>query len=147
MCDATKWGCDCFCGSCCRIPVIAQGRCSRPVTPSVPRNSLPRGYRIVVRSSGSPVSEILAVNDHEFLVDERDSKGLADASTAVQKKIYKIDLAGAQDVSRISGAANLAAKAVSKILFLDVVMALGSKGLPVLTFRPNSKASRSARTS
>jgi len=62
-------------------------------------------------------------------VDERDSKGLADASTAVQKKIYKIDLAGAQDVSRISGAANLAAKAVSKILFLDVVMAMGSKGI------------------
>ena len=75
------------------------------------------------------VSEILSVNDHEFLVDERDSKGLADDSTAVQKKIYKIDLAGAQDASRISGAANLAAKAVPKILFLDIVTALSSKGM------------------
>jgi hypothetical protein len=75
------------------------------------------------------VSEILAVNNHEFLVDERDSKGLGDDSTAVIKKIYKIDLAGAQDVSNISGQANLAPKAVSKTLFLDVVAALGAKGI------------------
>jgi hypothetical protein len=75
------------------------------------------------------VSEILAINNHEFLVDERDSKGLGDDSVAVIKKIYKIDLAGAQDVSGISGGANLAAKAVTKTLFLDVVAALGAKGI------------------
>jgi hypothetical protein len=75
------------------------------------------------------VSEILAVNNHEFLIDERDGKGLGDDSTAVIKKIYKIDLAGAQDVSNISGQANLAPKAVTKTLFLDVVAALGAKGI------------------
>jgi hypothetical protein len=75
------------------------------------------------------VSEILAINNHEFLVDERDSKGLGDNSTAVIKKIYKIDLVGATDVSNISGVANLAAKAVAKTLFLDVVAALGAKGI------------------
>jgi hypothetical protein len=76
------------------------------------------------------VSEILAVNDHEFLVDERDSKGLNDDSLAVQKKLYKIDLAGAEDVSAVTGSANLVAKAVPKILFLDVVNALNLQGIP-----------------
>ena len=76
------------------------------------------------------VSEIVAVNDHEFLVDERDSKGLGDDSVAVVKKIYKIDLAGAREVSSVSGAANLAARAVPKMLFLDVVAALAAKGIP-----------------
>jgi phytase-like protein len=47
----------------------------------------------------------------------------------VIKKIYKIDLVGATDVSNISGGANLAAKAVGKTLFLDVVVALGAKGI------------------
>src|SRR6266404_2563693 len=40
------------------------------------------------------VSEIVAINDHEFLVDERDGKGLGDNSTAAYKKIYRIDLTG-----------------------------------------------------
>jgi hypothetical protein len=74
-------------------------------------------------------SEILAVNDHEFLVDERDGKGLGDDSTAVFKKIYKIDLTGAQDVGNISGAGNLAPNAVPKNLFLDLVGALNGKGI------------------
>jgi Esterase-like activity of phytase len=41
------------------------------------------------------VSEILAVNDHEFLLDERDGKGQGDGSKAVVKQLFKIDLAGA----------------------------------------------------
>ena len=48
-------------------------------------------------------SEILAINGHEFLVDEGDSKGLGDGSAAVQKKLYRIDLAGAQEVSQVTG--------------------------------------------
>jgi hypothetical protein len=74
-------------------------------------------------------SEIVAVNGHEFLVDERDGKGLGDGSVAVQKKIYKIDLAGALDVSQVTGAANLAAAAVGKTPFLDVVSVLTAKGI------------------
>lgn len=77
------------------------------------------------------VSEILAINDHEFLVDERDSKGLADTATsvAVIKRLYKIDLEGASDVSDVSGSANLATRALAKQLFLDVVAGLNAAGI------------------
>ena len=42
------------------------------------------------------VNEILAINGHEFLVIERDGKA---GSSAVFKKIFKIDITGASDVS------------------------------------------------
>src|SRR5499427_2334066 len=74
-------------------------------------------------------SDIVAINDHEFLVDERDGNGLGDDSTAVFKKLFRIDIAGAQEVSGISGAANLAGKANPKTLFLDVVAALNAHGI------------------
>src|SRR5262249_40897310 len=80
-------------------------------------------------TTGTGVSEILAVNEHEFLVDERDGKGLGDGSAAVVKQIFRIDLAGATDVSLVSGAANLAPLAVAKTLFLDVVKALTAAGI------------------
>jgi hypothetical protein len=67
-------------------------------------------------------SELLALNGHEFLVLERDGKGLGDASQAVVKRIYKIDLAGATDIGQlgIQGEANLLPYAVTKTLFLDI---------------------------
>jgi Esterase-like activity of phytase len=74
------------------------------------------------------ISDIVAVNDHQFLVDERDGKGLGDNSTAVFKRLYLIDLDGAAEVSGISGAANLAPKAVTKTLFLDIVAVLNAAG-------------------
>ena len=85
------------------------------------RTGATREYAYPLDSVKTTVSEILAINDHEFLIDERDSKGFADTatSTAVIKKLYKIDLRGAAEVSQISGNDNLAAKAVSKQLFLD----------------------------
>ncbi len=73
-------------------------------------------------------SEILALNSHEFLVLERDGKGLGDGSSAVIKQIYKVDLAGAEDVSALSGVTALQAKAPTKTLFLDVVVALKAAG-------------------
>jgi hypothetical protein len=74
-------------------------------------------------------SEILAVNDHQFLVDERDGKGLGDNSTAVQKMIYEVDLAGAKDVSGITGEANLLGSALAKTPFLNIVEALNAKNI------------------
>src|SRR5262249_55458586 len=59
-------------------------------------------------TTGTGVSEILAINDHEFLLDERDGKGQGDGSAAVVKQLFKIDLAGAADVTALSGAATLA---------------------------------------
>jgi Esterase-like activity of phytase len=83
-------------------------------------------------TTGTGVSEILAVNDHEFLMDERDGKGQGDGSAAVVKQLFKIDLTGATDVSKVSGAANLAPLAVPKTLFLDVVKALTGAGISTI---------------
>lgn len=86
------------------------------------------GYRL---TTGSGVSEIVAINDHEFLLDERDGKGLgggAGSETAVVKQLFKVDITGATD---ISGVASMTAStpAVSKTLFLDVVAELNAKGI------------------
>jgi hypothetical protein len=75
------------------------------------------------------VSEILAINDHEFLVDERDGKGLGDDSVAAFKRIFHIDLAGAQDVAGLTGEASLAPAAIAKTPFLDIVAVLTSHGI------------------
>jgi Esterase-like activity of phytase len=79
---------------------------------------------------GTGVSELLALNNHEFLVDERDGKGLADTvgSKAKWKQIYKIDLNGATDVSKMDGT-TAAANAVPKALFLDIVDVLTKNGM------------------
>jgi len=85
-------------------------------------------------STGSGVSEIVAINDHQFLVDERDGNGMADtplqsdtASAATVKQLFKIDLNGAQDVTGLSG--DLSGKAVAKTLFADVVQMLTAAGV------------------
>jgi hypothetical protein len=68
------------------------------------------------------------LNEHEFLVDERDGKGLGDGSKAKVKQIFKIDLAGATDISKLDPA-TATANAVSKTLFLDVVALLTANGV------------------
>jgi len=81
-------------------------------------------------TDGSGASDIVAINDHEFLVDERDGKGLGDGSAAVVKKLYKIDLAGATDVSgvaTIDATTPLVTKSASP--FLDVVAELVANGI------------------
>lgn len=85
-------------------------------------------------TTGSGVSEIVAINDHEFLVDERDGNGMADtplqsdtASAATVKQLFRVDLTGAQDVTGLSG--DLSGKAVSKTLFADVVQMLTAAGV------------------
>lgn len=85
-------------------------------------------------TDGSGVSEILAVNDHQFLVDERDGNGMADtplltdtASAAKVKELFLIDLDGARDVTALSG--DLSAYAVPKTLFLDMVAELNAQGI------------------
>lgn len=80
------------------------------------------------------VCEILAINSHEFLVLERDGKG---GSEAVAKRIYKVDLAGATDISsREALPAEGIPKGVKpahKILFLDLLdpkFGLAGSGFP-----------------
>jgi hypothetical protein len=83
-------------------------------------------------TTGSGVSEILAVNSHEFLLDERDGRGRGGASDgssndARVKQLFKIDLDGAVDVSNEDGL-TAATHAVTKTLFLDLVTALTNNG-------------------
>jgi hypothetical protein len=87
-------------------------------------------------TDGSGVSEIVAVNNHQFLADERDGNGLGDkplltdtASAAKVKKLYLIDLAGATDVSDVATLPSPQVTPVSKVLFLDVVSALNAAGI------------------
>jgi hypothetical protein len=88
-------------------------------------------------TTGSGVSEILALNSHEFLVDERDGKGLGDGTAAVQKRLYRIDLdqvIGTHEVDAKSGDLSADAfggstPALVKTEFLNLVSALGAKGI------------------
>ncbi len=79
-------------------------------------------------TTGSGVSDIVAINDHQFLVDERDGKGLGDGSNAVVKQFFIIDIDGATEVTDQTGA-DLAAAAVEKTLFIDLVAVLGDNGV------------------
>lgn len=84
---------------------------------------------VATKSKGYNSSEMLALNDHEFLVLERDGKGLGDGSNAALKQIYKVDISGATDVSGLSGEAALLAVAPSKSLFLDIKSVLNANGI------------------
>ena len=68
------------------------------------------------------VSEILAINSHEFLVLERDGKG---GLEAVTKKLFKVDLAGATDISQHetlpADGIPTGVKPAHKTLFLDML--------------------------
>jgi hypothetical protein len=79
-------------------------------------------------TTGTGVSEILALNDHELLVDERDGKGRGNANNAKVKQLFKIDLNGAVDVSDMDGS-TAAAHAVAKTPFLDIVQSLTKAGI------------------
>jgi hypothetical protein len=83
------------------------------------------------------ISAITALNDTEFLVLERDNRGLGvddptGSAPVASKRIYKIDLTGATDVSGISLAGTnmlpSGVNAVSKSLFLDIAAALQAIG-------------------
>lgn len=85
------------------------------------------GYKL---TNGSGVSEIVAVNNHQFLVDERDGKGLGDGSAAKVKQLFLIDLDGATDITGLTGkAAQDKAITKSSTPFLDLVNELGKLGV------------------
>jgi hypothetical protein len=105
------------------------GKLLRIVTIDIETGKTTHEYAYLL-TTGSGVSEIVALNEHEFLVDERDGKGLGDGSKAKIKQIFKIDLAGAVDVTEMDGT-EAAASAVSKSLFLDLVQVLTANGISV----------------
>jgi hypothetical protein len=78
-------------------------------------------------TTGSGVSDIVALNNNEFLVDERDGHGLGDDSKAKVKQLFKIDLKGATDIRGLDGT-QAAKVVVGKTLFLDLVKVLEANG-------------------
>ena len=60
-------------------------------------------YRFDISGNNPGISALLAVNDHQFLVLERNNLGLGvdSAYDGADKRVYFIDLAGATDVSGI----------------------------------------------
>lgn len=87
-------------------------------------------YPLSTASIGA--TEVLAVNDHEFLVLERDGRGLNSGNTAQFKKIFTIDIAGATDISGVASLPTteipVGVSPVAKSLFLDVLAATGIPG-------------------
>jgi Esterase-like activity of phytase len=84
-------------------------------------------YVLDAINRGQGVSEILAIDDHEFLVVERDNRSNLQSppQAPTRKTIYKIDLAGATDVSGIeslpAGALPMDVVPASKTLFIDLL--------------------------
>ena len=106
------------------------GRTNRIVTIDIASGATKQfAYDNKVGSKNYNSSEILALNDHEFLVLERGGKGLGDKSSAAIKQVWKVDLSGAEDVSGLSGEAALLAKAPAKSLFLDIRAELNAQGI------------------
>jgi Esterase-like activity of phytase/Collagen triple helix repeat (20 copies) len=107
------------------------GRANRIVTIDIATGAMHEYcYDNKIGSKAYNSSEILALNDHQFIIDTRDGKGLGDGSTAVIKQLWSIDVAGAEDVSGLSGESALLARALPKKLFLDLVAALTGAGVP-----------------
>ena len=75
-------------------------------------------------------SELLALNDHELLVLERDGKGMGDGSKAAVKQLIKIDLTGATEVSGIADLRTQPSAAIVGTRFLDIKAALNAAGVP-----------------
>jgi len=83
-------------------------------------------YVLDAFNRGQGISEILAINDHEFLVVERDNRSnLATPPQApTRKSIYKIDISGASDVSKVTLPASALPPGVvpvTKTLVLDLL--------------------------
>lgn len=79
------------------------------------------------------ISEILAVNDHQFLVDERDGKGFEGGGSAGYKVLNLVDIRapGVADVSSNTSflATSPAGVALRKVPFLDIVAVAKAHGL------------------
>ena len=108
-----------------------------------------------VLTHGSGVSEMVAINDHQFLVDERDGNGregsgddIGPSNAAVVKQLFMIDLKDATDIGYLDndvvGSPNYTAdlaKAMQdalpkKPLLIDVVASLTAPSLGGNAFDP-----------
>jgi hypothetical protein len=81
-----------------------------------------REFLYPLEQEGTKTCEILAIDDHQFLVIERDGKG---GENAAFKKVVKIDIAGASDISSIDSLPHKklpkGVKPVRKSVFIDLL--------------------------
>jgi hypothetical protein len=84
-------------------------------------------YVMEAINRGQGANDLLAINDHEFLVVERDNRSNLQTppQAPTRKKIWKIDITGATDVSNIAslpaGALPAGVVPVQKTLFIDLL--------------------------
>lgn len=95
-----------------------KGTQTRIVTIDVATGATHEYVYTLANKKKNTISDIIAINDHEFLVDERDGNGGTDAAT--KKKLVRVDITGATDVS---GDVTLPSSLtpVSQSLFLDLL--------------------------
>jgi len=106
-----------------------KGRINRIVTIDIATGATKElAYDNQVGSKTYNSSELLALNDHQFLVLERDGSGLGNGDAAAFKQIRLVDLKGASDVTALAGQANLLSFAKGSSLFLDLFQALTTQG-------------------
>ncbi|HEU6455082.1 MAG TPA: esterase-like activity of phytase family protein [Roseateles sp.] len=86
-------------------------------------------FNNVINGKSYNSSELLALNDHELLVLERDGKGLGDGTKAAVKQLIKVDLAGATEVSNIADLRTQPGAALVGTQFLDIRTALNAAGI------------------
>ncbi|MDN5935066.1 MAG: esterase-like activity of phytase family protein [Nitrosospira sp.] len=91
-------------------------------------------YQMEGSSQGRGTSALVAINDHEFMVIERNNRGVGVDSdlAAANKKVFTIDIAGATDVTAIdldSGAFTAVSKNPTPFIDLaaDTLIGLGGK--------------------
>lgn len=86
-------------------------------------------YQLKRNGQGQGISSLVALNDHEFMVLERNNRGIGvgaefgtSASNQADKEVYKVDITGATDVSNIdldSGSLFTAVVKGAKVIDLD----------------------------
>lgn len=90
-------------------------------------------YVYQLSSKSNTVSEIVALSNTKFIVDERTGDGLGDGTSATTKLLTQIDTTNATDVSNVgtlpaSGLPN-GVTAVSKVTVQNLVDTLGAAGI------------------
>lgn len=113
------------------------GAYTRIVTIDIPSGNVKAqyAYPLFATKPGkyTTISEILAVNDHQFLVDERDGKGFEGGGSASYKVLNLVDIKapGVADVSSNTSflTNSPAAVALHKVPFLNIVSVIKAHGL------------------
>jgi hypothetical protein len=116
-----------------------KGAFTRIVTIDIPSGAVKAQFAYPLSATNpagtkyTTISEILALNDHQFVVDERDGKGFEGGGAAVYKKLNLVDTQ-APGVADVSGNSSFllnspAAMALQKVPFLDIVAVIKAHGL------------------